>query len=118
MPAFLIATRRAPSPWRRVFTAALLALQVVIAFSPLAERPVSGSAVAHAHDQQRRHPASHDESTCVVCAVRTQVAVTSAPSTAVVEVVRVSEPTPAALVGAPAQAKRGVPPSRAPPVLG
>ncbi len=63
--------RLAPGLWRRISAAALFALQVVVAFSPVAEAQYQTPGMAHAHDQQTRHAAVHDESSCAVCAVRT-----------------------------------------------
>jgi hypothetical protein len=110
-------TRWALVSGRQVAAAALFALQLLIAVSPLVERQTPIRPTAHAHDQQTHHLLAHDESTCGVCAARTQVAVEPAlPAVLVV----VTTPLPMARSDralAPAGAPRSANPSRAPPVL-
>lgn len=104
--------------WRRVATAALLLLQVMVAFSPVVERQGTIRQVTHAHDQQRHHGLTHDDTNCAVCAARTQVAeAAELPAVAMVaEPPRA--PAVADLPAAPPREPRGANPSRAPPVLG
>ncbi|MFI5233055.1 MAG: hypothetical protein ACHQSE_11165 [Gemmatimonadales bacterium] len=62
---------RRPNSWfRRVALAALFALQGAIALAPLAEPSEKGRMGAHVEQQGARHQYQHDETTCVVCAVR------------------------------------------------
>jgi hypothetical protein len=111
------ATRWALISWRQTAAAALFALQLLIAVSPLVERQTPIRPTAHAHDQQTHHLLAHDESTCGVCAARTQVAVEPALPA---EFVVVAAHLPVALTEraiAPSGAPRAANPSRAPPVL-
>ena len=59
---------------RRIATAALFALQALVAFSPVVERVTPISRVVHTHDRERHHARLHDDATCAICAARTQVA--------------------------------------------
>lgn len=62
---------RRPNGWcRRLALAALFALQGAIALAPLAEPSEKGRLGAHAESQGAQHQYQHDESTCVVCSVR------------------------------------------------
>ena len=62
---------RRPNGWcRRLALAALFALQGAIALAPLAEPSDKGRLGAHAEQQGAQHKYQHDETTCVVCAVR------------------------------------------------
>lgn len=60
--------------WRRTAAAALIALQAVIAVSPVIERRDEVRRDTHVEAQGDRHPFAHDESTCATCAARTLVA--------------------------------------------
>lgn len=64
-------TRPALSSWRRSAAAALIALQAVIAVSPVLERRDAVPRDAQVETQGSRHLFAHDESSCAVCAVRT-----------------------------------------------
>ena len=64
-------TRFAPNVWRRTAAAALVALQAVIAVSPVLEQRDEVRPYAHVEAQGSRHLAAHDEETCTVCTVRT-----------------------------------------------
>jgi hypothetical protein len=55
---------------KRVMLAALIALQGVIAFSPLLEVSERGRLGAHVEQQGASHRYQHDEGTCAVCKVR------------------------------------------------
>lgn len=110
--------RSAQSLWRRISTAALLVLQVMIAFSPFVEQRGSIRQVTHAHDQQRHHGLTHDDSNCAVCAARTQVAEAAELPAVVVVTEPPRQQAVAELHAAPPRAPRGANPSRAPPVLG
>lgn len=105
-----------PFDWLRLCTAALLVLQMAIAFSPLVERQSVQRGAAHTHDQQRRHRQVHDESTCAICSARQQVAEASDPPAAAVAAASPPPPVVRSRVEAPARAPRGDHPSRAPPV--
>ena len=73
----LIALLRRTRHWQRRCSALLmLVLQVGVAAAPLAERE-SGQRVSHAEQPGTRHAPMHNESACVVCAVRSLRAVAS-----------------------------------------
>ncbi|MFI5310673.1 MAG: hypothetical protein ACHQQ3_05540 [Gemmatimonadales bacterium] len=55
---------------RRVISLAMLALQGVIAVSPLWEPTLDVPLRSHAERHAARHPGMHNEATCAVCAVR------------------------------------------------
>ena len=57
--------------WRRSAAAALLALQAVIAVSPMIERRDEVRRDTHVEAQGSRHLFAHDEGTCTLCAART-----------------------------------------------
>ncbi|MCE9603096.1 MAG: hypothetical protein K8S21_12905 [Gemmatimonadetes bacterium] len=104
-------------PLRRITTAALFALQAVVAFSPLVERVTPVSRVVHTHDQQRHHSRLHDDATCAICAARTQVAEAAKPPEDLAAAVL---PHEAPLTARPAvllHASRSINASRAPPAL-
>lgn len=62
---------RRPNSWcRRLALGALFALQGAIALAPLAEPSDKGRLGAHIEQQGAKHAYQHDETTCVVCAVR------------------------------------------------
>jgi len=63
--------RRTLTVWRRTVAAALLALQAVIALSPMLERRHEVRLEAHVEALGSRHLFAHDEATCIVCAART-----------------------------------------------
>jgi hypothetical protein len=108
-------SRHAPALWRRISAAALLALQLVVAFSPIAEAQYQPPDTAHIHDQQTNHAALHDESTCAVCAVRTHIARATAPPAPVADaetpyrVAAAALPDGATRDGSLANATRGPP---------
>ena len=70
--------------WRRTAAAALIALQAVIAVSPVLERRDEVRRDTHVEAQGGRHLFAHDESTCAVCAVRTASGAAPAESPALV----------------------------------
>lgn len=111
------ASLRSRLSWSRITTAALLALQVVVAFSPIAERLTPISRVVHTHDQQEHHARLHDDATCAICAARTSMAEAAGP-TEDVERIELPRETPGTarpvIVPRPARATNS---SRAPPVL-
>lgn len=104
--------------WRRSAAAVLIALQAVIAVSPVLERRDEVRRDTHAEEQGSRHLLAHDESTCGVCAVRT-VASDALPQAAVPvaivarDMVNVTHPTGALPAGLAPDNH-----SRAPPVPG
>ncbi len=59
--------------WRRSAAAALIALQAVIAVSPMLELRDEVRRDTHVEAQGNPHLFGHDEATCTVCAVRTLV---------------------------------------------
>lgn len=73
MPGLPRVTRWALISWRRSAAAALIALQAVIAVSPVLERRHEVRRGAHVETQGSRHLFAHDETTCTVCAARTLV---------------------------------------------
>ena len=79
MRTTLLASRSALHLWRRITAAALFALQLAVAFSPLAEAQQSAPPSVHVHDQRTQHALSHDEANCALCAARTQIAKAAVP---------------------------------------
>lgn len=72
--------RQTLTAWRRTVSVALLALQAVIALSPVIERRHEASRGAHVEALGSRHLLAHDEATCAVCSARTLAIDLPAPS--------------------------------------
>jgi hypothetical protein len=103
--------------FRRISTAALFALQAMVAFSPAVEQVSPIGQVVHTHDQQRHHARLHDDATCAICAARTQVAeAAKAPDDAATPVPPPEAPSAAHPAAVP-RTSRAVNASRAPPAL-
>ena len=103
--------------WRRhIALAVLFALQGAITLAPLIEPSEKGRIGAHAEEQGALHKYQHDETTCVVGAVRSQH---SAPSSACPPISSDRAPQIASLMAAFAPGRHVVPATlpRAPPVL-
>lgn len=111
----LLKSRPARALLRRATAAALFALQLSLAMSPLGEGSSTASQASHAHDQRTHHPVSHDEATCAVCAARTQLAIAADLPEAITEEVALRQVAVATLVAAPARADWDANGSRAPP---
>src|SRR3990172_9078545 len=63
--------RWTPNRLRRAAAATLLALQAVIALSPVLERRETLKREAHLEQTGSRHLLAHDDATCLMCAART-----------------------------------------------
>jgi len=104
--------------WRRTAVAALIALQAVIAVSPVLERRDEVRRDTHVEAQGNRHLFGHDESTCGVCAVRIASGAAPEESPALVATATRGKVEIAyATVVLPSGTTADNPP-RAPPVLG
>jgi hypothetical protein len=68
--SFHLSFRRSGERRRRITALALLAVQGVIAASPLWEPKLEAPLRSHAEREAARHPGMHNEATCGVCAVR------------------------------------------------
>ena len=109
--------RRSLSWRRRLAALVLLVTQVGVATSLVFEAQAETRLSAHAEQDGARHAGLHNESTCVVCAVRSMHAATpqhAAPATVGQVLAR---PAALTLVTAPQRDGPGSNPSRAPPPL-
>lgn len=104
--------------WRRAAAAALLALQAVIALSPMLEQRETVRRDTHVEALGSHHLISHDDATCTVCAARTLMGTAPATPVAAFPAVARGQVDIAFAAVTPAL---GISPdnhSRAPPTLG
>ncbi len=103
---------------RRITALALLALQGAIAASPLWEPKLEAPLRAHVEREAARHPGTHNDATCGICAIRLMSAslpirvVHAGASRAQLQHAATEASAPAARDAAPANL------SRAPPLPG
>ena len=103
--------------WRRVTTAALLALQALVLFSPVVERVIPISRVMHTHDQREHHARLHDDATCAICVARTQLSEAARTPEALTTLVLPREVPERARPAVVTRTSRSTKGSRAPPAL-
>jgi hypothetical protein len=109
--------RRARKLMRHLILCAVLALQGSVAASPIFESRETGTPAAHMERKGERHLNVHNESICMLCAVRAMHAAPALPSEPVLLEAEHSRYPAAVPHAVPAREEYGSHPSRAPPRL-